>query len=50
MHDIIPDIHGQGEKLHALLQKLGWRCSAAGWINDAINSWGRVLGPHFATG
>ena len=35
MHDIIPDIHGQGEKLHALLPKLGWRRGAAGWINDA---------------
>ncbi len=34
MFDIIPDIHGQSEKLEALLLRLGWRRTAAGWAND----------------
>ncbi len=35
MYDIIPDIHGQSGKLEALLPKLGWHRTAAGWANDA---------------
>ena len=35
MFDIIPDIHGQAEKLEALLAQLGWRRTTAGWANDA---------------
>ncbi len=35
--DIIPDIHGQSEKLHRLLAQLGWRRAAAGWANDDPN-------------
>ena len=35
MYDIIPDIHGQSGKLEALLRRLGWRRTAAGWTNDA---------------
>jgi hypothetical protein len=34
LYDIIPDIHGQSEKLHALLDDLGWRRHASGWVND----------------
>ena len=34
MYDIIPDIHGQSEKLNSLLRTLGWRRTAAGWTND----------------
>jgi hypothetical protein len=32
--DIIPDIHGQAEKLEALLRRLGWRRTPSGWAND----------------
>jgi hypothetical protein len=35
VYDIIPDIHGQSEKLYALLDDLGWRRHASGWVNDA---------------
>lgn len=35
MYDIVPDIHGQAGKLEALLARLGWRRTAAGWANDA---------------
>ena len=31
--DILPDIHGQHEKLRAALAGLGWRRSPAGWIH-----------------
>ena len=34
LYDIIPDIHGQSEKLSHLLAKLGWRRGVAGWTND----------------
>ena len=34
MFDIIPDIHGQACKLEALLPRLGWRRTGAGWAND----------------
>ncbi len=34
MFDIIPDIHGQSGKLEALLLRLGWCRTAAGWTND----------------
>lgn len=29
--DIIPDIHGQGEKLRVALRNLGWRCHGTKW-------------------
>ena len=35
MFDFIPDIHGQSVKLCALLERLGWRRTPAGWVNDA---------------
>jgi hypothetical protein len=31
MYDIIPDIHGHADKLDAILQRLGWRRTTAGW-------------------
>ena len=31
MYHIIPDIHGQADKLDGLLAKLGWRKTTAGW-------------------
>ena len=31
MYDIIPDIHGHADKLVAMLQKLGWQRTPAGW-------------------
>jgi hypothetical protein len=31
--DIIPDIHGQLEKLLFALRRLGWRRTAAGWVH-----------------
>lgn len=31
--DLIPDIHGQFEKLRAALDNLGWRKSPAGWVH-----------------
>lgn len=33
-YDIIPDIHGQFEKLTGLLRHLGWVRTPAGWRND----------------
>lgn len=36
-YDIIPDIHGQFEKLQNLLRELGWVRSASGWRNDDPN-------------
>ena len=36
-YDIIPDIHGQFEKLTGLLRKLGWGRTPAGWRNDDAN-------------
>lgn len=35
--DIIPDIHGQAEKLLAALQNLGWRCKGSDWSHRDTN-------------
>ena len=34
---IIPDIHGQADKLHGLLNHIGWRKSASGWQSSQPN-------------
>ncbi len=35
MYHIIPDIHGQADKLDGLLKHLGWRKNPSGWIGPS---------------
>ncbi|WP_058276228.1 metallophosphoesterase [Ruegeria atlantica] len=35
MYHIIPDIHGQADKLDGLLEHLGWRQKPSGWIGPS---------------